>query len=1379
MRNILMRNILKNIMEPDFGKWAIKMAKKMVSIFLICMFLLPDSGYALRQKPLKSEKAASLFTYLSTWDVSEREAAKKMRAAAYRKLFEEKLAPRGGGKIAFDMILEKLAKKIGFKTIRSIRLMIADAWGRFCDDKDNQYLIKEGNTLIEKDLKENGKVSQETIDRLREIIELELRFPLYLEELIDFKTGGLKGEIIDRSSQRDEDSYERNLAGALISLRKSERILAAAGLRSIFKNFIETVWIEQNKPGGKKIEGLPNVLSKERGMGVLIQRFISFDASGAAKSDLYGYTRIHAAVGDPEAVVKSMYANSAQFLFKNGQNPQTAEYEYDPTFLTMPHTVKLKGRTLKADEEPEALRNLLDLDSGIGLKYARIKGKFSPISEKEARELYRVISEISEEIGVPLDVEWGFLDGELYIHQIRPIIGDFSRPLVEKDESLVKLKPISSTPGALGHTNSKGFTGPVVLLGRDLTSEETKVLEKWLGEDYIRIQSDVSGSVYQYGSERAKVLVDPYVGEADNAHCIDSLTGRIGKGEFYYACGPVLQDGLCRNLEFVPHPDMRGVWISKERVTYFCDGLRASFYPAGEKEKREGTLEPGLREKRLREFHDVVKEMWLEKGDFVIKKDKNSEFFNVNEFARFLIVNTLCGNDVAEDEGIVLREALYNPDKNDIMKEIEAQFNRLDALKILKDMQPKIALLSEALSNPLYPKPWESELMRVMKRVLLLEGMDEYFEGKEKPEGAYREREYVKTPEGAPKGEPKTPRLKVLFLDDDAPTRENLKIMWESNLNPRDYELVCVGKQEEATEMLKSGNFGMVIFDWRIPGGLGTDFFEEVLKVPSAVIFSFTTYPEMKEWLSKEICAHCGYADKLRKEELFDRVRAAREKQVVDWEIEHGRRFPVTKVLAVDDEKAILEDYEDGLSLSRDEYSLYTATSWKDALAVFGEHEIDAVVYDIAIPEERGKEAFFIRLRGIKSIICCSGRSAQMMKETTALFVDTGTLSRIDFLEKPFSLRLELAPKLKEAREKQLDEWTAKNPEKAARLHRVRQITKPAVFVIDNNGNRAETLARRLQEFFDAGRYEYDVIAIDSMSELRDELKIRVPHTVITDVELKKEGEEGNDNLETILAEVKKKNNDVRIIIASEEARLASQEGLKGYNIEGVVEKPFYVKDVIDTLHYIYSEEKEAAGARFRIEEAARIAAKIKITQKTGSAATIRLWEGYDEPMPISAGMLQRIKQKTKNSPYEIAFETDIDRLVELAVAEAENEDSVTILPDGILTEAQRNKLTEAKAQVIFMDIEKEPSAKYEREGLVQIGAMIFAGVAYLNNDDTRLMELYRLITGDFDHELISISQLKANPGLLRFMFKPIKVSNISKFDRLLRLMEETILSAA
>jgi len=102
---------------------------------------------------------------------------------------------------------------------------------------------------------------------------------------------------------------------------------------------------------------------------------------------------------------------------------------------------------------------------------------------------------------------------------------------------------------------------------------------------------------------------------------------------------------------------------------------------------------------------------------------------------------------------------------------------------------------------------------------------------------------------------------------------------------------------------------------------------------------------------------------------------------------------------------------------------------------------------------------------------------------------------------------------------------------------------------------------------------------------------------------------------------------------------------------------------------------------------------------------------------------------------------------------------------------------------VIFVEFKEGPirGDKGREEGVEdidQLGAIIFTGIAYLNNNDNAMMRLYRLLTGQ-RHEPVTVEALKKNPGLLIFIFEPVAIHNYDELKCLNDLMEKSILSAA
>ena len=503
---------------------------------------------------------------LSIANADARGADNAARAMAYRRLFNEKLAPELGGKGAWDTILEELAPKIGYRTAPgSLRLAIKDVWYDFL--ASNAAAVERGNTLIEQDLAATGQVSLETRNALS-VTYRSFTFPPELVARIEARAVFLAGHIIARSSGRREDSYERNLAGILTSEIRDDELAVVQAVREVFRDAVRRFWIYQNEEDEGTIEGLPRVLTPDEGLGLVIQSFLQLDAAGTAMSDLYRHFSIEAVVGDADTAVRPIHANVCGFLMpRDGSAKDTLEH--NPSYLDIPHSFRLKGVEYSADTNPERIREIL-------AQYPRVHGIISPVSEAQAREVVRVSLALEEEIGVPLDIEWGFLDGELYIVQMRPIIGDFSKPLVEPSAALAASEPVVRTPIALGQTPAGGITSRAVYVARGTSAAAVAAFERDNDSPYIRIQYDAISAILGR-TTRAMVLVDPWQGSRQ-AHNVNVVSGRLAAGEFVYANRPVLRKGLAESLDFEPVPGHPGIFVSKQEVTYFADGLRGAFY---------------------------------------------------------------------------------------------------------------------------------------------------------------------------------------------------------------------------------------------------------------------------------------------------------------------------------------------------------------------------------------------------------------------------------------------------------------------------------------------------------------------------------------------------------------------------------------------------------------------------------------------------------------------------------------------------------------------------------------------------------------------------------------------------------------------------------
>ncbi|MCX5706065.1 MAG: hypothetical protein NTW13_00055, partial [Candidatus Omnitrophica bacterium] len=376
----------------------------------------------------------------------------QLLTAVYRK-FEEG-AKSAGGKISWSKITAELAQEIGFKTPPSIYFYIQKLWAGFIEA--NQKLVDEGNRTLNIGLR------------------YSFTFPPTLEALIRARAKEISGFMIARSSQRREDSFLRNLAGVFISKKKRDERLAVQAIKQVFMQALEIFW------GSTIYEGIKREVSAQEGVAILLQPFLSFKAAGTAMSSRYEHTVIEAVFGDADTAVAGIHANICQYLSRKGSDT----FEFNPSYLKTPHNFRLE------DKEYNVEINYNELSNAI-LSYPSIQGKISPLSEAEAKELLRVVNTLEQRIGVPLDIEWGFLNGQLYIIQIRPDVGYFMQKPVEKSPKFTNEFPIAATPIALGATTSEGVTARVVIFGSGISDEAIRQFEAEFAKPYIRVQQDV------------------------------------------------------------------------------------------------------------------------------------------------------------------------------------------------------------------------------------------------------------------------------------------------------------------------------------------------------------------------------------------------------------------------------------------------------------------------------------------------------------------------------------------------------------------------------------------------------------------------------------------------------------------------------------------------------------------------------------------------------------------------------------------------------------------------------------------------------------------------------------------------------------------------
>jgi len=1294
---------------------------------------------------------------LAVRSAAERDTARQARAMAYQRLFEEELSPVYGGKGAWDVLLEELKDKVGYKTAVSIRFSIKKLWGRFIEA--NKELVAEGNALV------RGK---DSID-LKERIEIEriidtFDFPPELEYLIGFYAAGLKDWIIDRSSGRREDSYTYNFAGVFISAKRPDPALIAQGIKKIFRQYLGVMWKGQ---GGttRLIKGMPGEVSAEEGVAVVLQRLLDFKASGTAMTDLYGYTTIEAVIGDASFAVGSRaeseitqtgegYANCTQYLF---DKKRSGAFEWAPLYEDMPDAFRLHNELFDSNADPERMFRIMR-------SLPLIDGKPSPMSKKQAMELFRIVSALEDEIGVPLDIEWGFAEGEEvpYIIQMRPIIGDFKKPLVAISPEMEKKEPFASTPVALGHTAPEGFTGKVVMFGLGLDEPEKAVqsFEEKFGSEYIRVQQDAASWVL-HSTTKARVLVDP-VYSTRQAHNVNLIDDRISAGEFVYCNGPVLRDGLMKDLHFKPVDGHPGVWVSDEDVTYFSDGLKGRFFIKARSESdgnwaSEGTVE-ALKYSMFSVLRDAVTMPEAERisngaiFDDVLKK---LALPRLKEFIEMLKKDR---SDGSESEIWVYADLCRN--------------------------------IEEVIRCPLWPKkraaPWLGDLSDCVKAYLK---ELELYEARKKTSGQAAESPAVdlKVPfVGTPGTKPEYPeKLSVLVIHDES----DADFRWDfaRSLGDEGYEFVYADCLASALSAAKTRRFDFITLDWMDTGLSGHMDAIKMLwdKFHPYGIRAITLASTMGD-LFDDLKRKAGFGpdcpfvldDDLT--DLVGAIRAARTKQVTDYMAalkawrSSGREEPVRpsgegpvkkkiRILIVDDMANAREPLKWILQLQFEQAEVHATGDGKEAAEMIAHGDYDIIFADVVVPDSYD--------------LTCA------LKESRAeIYILTGK-----WLDEAEKLTKEIAQKVTSYCLKPIDVEAVIFPAIQSMLQRVELEAKPEMPKRAETGQRpvmmvmCDTPARTKHLTEHLGNVcggDYSVMAINSTEELALALEDVKPAIVVSDDMI------GTRNVCGSVKElVRLHTTEAKFIFMSENAALLTRDAAllipryREIDILGFVEKPFHYKDVARLIKGTREAYRIAALERAKILETQDILARMRPADNSAKTGEIRVWNGFSAK-ETQERLLGMIRKHTEKGPYKVSFD-DVDALVEFACqqAAAGNQDVVTILPYNKVRLLQRKALEKARAQIIYMmfPVDNEPGS----QSIVQVSGIVAAGIAYINNDTEAFKALYRILSsGDADLAYFTIERLRQDPSLLRFFLKPVAIADYGELTRLNRLMEHVLTSA-
>ncbi|MCM8813763.1 MAG: hypothetical protein NC924_07515 [Candidatus Omnitrophica bacterium] len=527
--------------------------------------------------------------------LEQESTARRVLATAQQRVRNgiEEDARISGTKAAWMRFLSEHAAANGYAVPESAELTIQDGWNAFIDDDYNKPIIAEIHSLIEE--AQDKPLPREKIDSLLK----DLHFPEAVERKITHLIKNFSGPIIVRSSGEWEDRWEQSFAGGLISPYCENPKEAAQTVKEIFLQAFKTILITQNGPAQRP--GAPNRLRKDQGVGILFQPFSNFHASGTINTDGQHVT-IETVFYDLAQAVRPGPGIITTFVFDKVTGELVRNYA---AFDTVPLNIRFTARE-KTIDDAEDIRDLLIQDN-----YPQINNRYSPISETQARQLFKSARGLEKAAGgTPLDIEWGYereqLDTPILV-QARPLTGQSAGSSVEKSPLLQNKPPLCTADTAIGITPAEGITAHVVIIDDFVTPEQIQQFENIFPYPYMMVKISEVAADYIAAPNNARVLID--FTSSVQGHGVTELRPKFMDGTLYFASGRDLWEkfyeigvgpfGVDETLnedqryaqwkELLANKErlrwsspMRGIRISAQKLTYFFDGRHAEFFLSDE-----------------------------------------------------------------------------------------------------------------------------------------------------------------------------------------------------------------------------------------------------------------------------------------------------------------------------------------------------------------------------------------------------------------------------------------------------------------------------------------------------------------------------------------------------------------------------------------------------------------------------------------------------------------------------------------------------------------------------------------------------------------------------------------------------------------------------
>ncbi len=266
-----------------------------------------------------------------------------------------------------------------------------------------------------------------------------MRFTSDMKKTYESELKRLKGDVFAvRSSSPEEDLEGTSFAGMYETLLGQKRVDLEKAIAHAFSSCFDFRVMEYKKQNG---------ISPERTcIAVVVQRQIASDVSGVGFSlnplnNAYDEVFINASFGLGEAIVSGIVT------------PDT--YIVD----------SVKDEIIEKKVNDKKIVIWLKADGGIEKKNSKNSSE-QALSDSQIIELSKMIKNCEKNYGIPMDIEWAFENGKLYLLQSRPIttfLPLFPELVTNPDEK----KKIYVDIMAM----TQGFTNPMSVLGIEIWGE--------------------------------------------------------------------------------------------------------------------------------------------------------------------------------------------------------------------------------------------------------------------------------------------------------------------------------------------------------------------------------------------------------------------------------------------------------------------------------------------------------------------------------------------------------------------------------------------------------------------------------------------------------------------------------------------------------------------------------------------------------------------------------------------------------------------------------------------------------------------------------------------------------------------------------------------